>query len=168
MSEAPSASPVFTAHSIRLGDGTFTIAGASRGIESDPRFLAAKRALDVVFPGDRKGLRIADLGCLEGGYTVELARLGFEAVGIEVRKTNFDACEYVRARVGLPNLRFVNDDAWNIERYGPFDAVFCCGVFYHLDCPNEFLRLLSRVTRRLLILQTHFAERRDLLLWIVR
>jgi hypothetical protein len=34
-------------------------------------------------------------------------------------------------------------------------------LFYHLDKPREFLDALSRVTKRVLILQTHFSEAKD-------
>ena len=67
----------FTSHNIRLDDGSFTKPDAGLSIDAHPWFLAAKRILDAAFPGDKSGLRIADLGCLEGGYTVEFARLGF-------------------------------------------------------------------------------------------
>jgi SAM-dependent methyltransferase len=117
--------------------------------------------LDAAFPGDKRHLRIADLGCLEGGYTVEFARLGLQALGIDVRELNIEACRYVQSKVNLPNLEFVRDDVWNIAAHGTFDAVFCCGLFYHLDKPREFLKLLSQVTKRLLILQTHFSEAKD-------
>ena len=131
-----------------------------------PWFLAAKRLLDATFPGSKEHLRIADLGCLEGGYTVEFARLGFQALGIDVRESNIDACRYVQSKVALPRLEFVRDDAWNIPAYGTFDAVFCCGLFYHLDRPREFMNVLSGVTKRLLILQTHFSQAGDSPSWI--
>jgi hypothetical protein len=67
----------------------------------------------------------------------------------------------VQSQVSLPNLEFVRDDVWNIAAHGTFDAMFCCGLFYHLDRPREFLNLLSQVTKRLLILQTHFSEAKD-------
>jgi hypothetical protein len=35
--------------------------------------------------------------------------------------------------------------------------VFCCGLLYHFDKPKQFLDTLSGVTKKLLILQTHFA-----------
>jgi hypothetical protein len=37
---------------------------------------------------------------------------------------------------------------------------------YHLDKPREFLRLLAKITRRALILQTHFSEGKDPPAWI--
>jgi ubiquinone/menaquinone biosynthesis C-methylase UbiE len=151
----------FTAHNIRLDDGTYTKPDAGLSMEAHPWFLAAKRIIDAVFPGDKRGLRLIDLGCLEGGYTVEFARLGLDAVGLDVRESNIEACRWVQSRVALPNLEFVRDDVWNTAQYGEFDITFCCGLFYHVDKPKQLLDLLSRVTRRLLILQTHFAEAKD-------
>jgi hypothetical protein len=83
--------------------------------------------------------------------------MGFEAVGIEVRESNIAACRHVQELCNLPNLQFIQDDAWNVARHGPFDAMFCCGLFYHLDRPKAFLELLSEVTSKVLILQTHFS-----------
>jgi SAM-dependent methyltransferase len=151
----------FTAHNIRLDDGSFTKPDAGFAMDAHPWFLAAKRLLDATFPGDKSRLRVADLGCLEGGYTVEFARLGFNALGLDVRESNIEACRYVQSRVNLPNLEFVRDDVWNIAAHGEFDAVFCCGLFYHLDKPREFLKVLSGVTKRVLILQTHFSQAGD-------
>jgi hypothetical protein len=126
-------------------------------MEAYPWFVSARRILDTVFPGDKGGYRLADLGCLEGGYAVEFARMGFQVVGIEVREANIAACRYVKANTNLPNLEFVRDNAWNVAQYGPFDAVFCCGLLYHLDRPRRFLEAVSAVTTKLLILQTHFS-----------
>ncbi|MDB6097344.1 MAG: hypothetical protein QOK23_1123 [Gammaproteobacteria bacterium] len=151
----------FTSHNIRLDDGSFTKPDVGYSMDVHPWFLAARRVLDATFPGDKRHLRIADLGCLEGGYTVEFARLGLQALGLDVRQLNIEACRYVQSKVNLPNLEFARDDVWNIAAYGSFDAVFCCGLFYHLDKPREFLTLLSQVTKRLLILQTHFSEAKD-------
>lgn len=154
----PSAAPpVFTAHNIRLDNGVCTRPEAGATMEAYPWFVSAKRVLETVFPGDRRKLRVADLGCLEGGYAVEFARMGFQVLGLDVRKSNIAACQYVKQHTDLPNLSFVRDDAWNIGRYGRFDAVFCCGLLYHLDRPRQFLQLLSQATARLLIVQTHFS-----------
>jgi len=110
-----------------------------------------------VFPGDKKHVRLADLGCLEGGYAVEFARMGLQVLGMEVREANIAACSYVKSNTNLPNLEFVKDDAWNIAKHGVFDVIFCCGLLYHLDRPKQFLETLSAVTTKLVILQTHFS-----------
>jgi hypothetical protein len=147
----------FTAHNIRLDNGTFTKPEIGYAMDSHPWFVSARALLDSLFPGDKTRYRLADLGCLEGGYAVEFARLGFQVLGLEVRESNIAACRYVQANTSLPNLDFVQDDAWNLGKHGHFDVVFCCGILYHLDRPKRFLEMLSATTDRVLILQTHFA-----------
>ncbi|MEY8016705.1 class I SAM-dependent methyltransferase [Mycobacterium servetii] len=147
----------FTAHNIRLDDGTFTKPDSMISMVDHPWFISARGILETVFPGDKSQLRLADVGCLEGGFAVEFARMGFQVVGIEVRELNIAACNYVKSKTDLPHLAFVQDNALNIARHGTFDAVFCCGLLYHLDRPKEYLKTLSAVTNKLLILQTHFS-----------
>lgn len=151
----------FTAHNIRLPGGEETFPGAPP-IADRPQAVALLRTLDIAFDGRVEGRSIVDLGCLEGGWTVEFARAGFDALGLEARRLNIEKCEYVADRLNLPNLRFVQDDVHNVERYGPFDAVYCSGLFYHLDDPSAYLRTLARCTRRILLLQTHFATTDEL------
>src|SRR5690349_10117070 len=155
MEAAPSVE--FTYHNIRLDDGTMTYPDVGFAMTDHPVLLSARRLLSVLFPGPKSGIRLVDLGCLEGGFSVEFARMGFDVLGIEVREANFAACSFVKQRVNLPNLSFVRDDAWNMAKYGPFDIVFCCGVFYHFDRPVEFLRLISSCATKAAIIQTFFA-----------
>ncbi len=147
----------FTAHNIKLDNGKQTMPDIGYTMDQHPWFISAKRVLNLVFPEDKSPYRIADLGCLEGGYAVEFARMGFQSVGIEIRDSNIAACEYVKSNVELDNLQFVQDNAMNIAEHGQFDAVFCCGLLYHLDQPKAFLESVASVTSRVLILQTHFS-----------
>ncbi len=147
----------FTAHNIRLDDGSVTRSTAEPSIDQTPVFLAARNAIELVYPGSKKGLSVVDLGCLEGGYNVEVARMGLDALGLEVRQSNMACCHHVQSRVNLPNLRFVLDDADNIEAHGPFDITFCCGLLYHLEYPRDYLMRLGEQTKKVLILSTHFA-----------
>ncbi len=149
----------FTAHNIRLSDGSMTIPGLDWDMSRHPLLLATERVIRAVHPGGYEGRRIADLGCLEGGYTVEFARLKLDALGIEVRRSNFVNCLRVKEDAGLSNLAFVNDDVWNLEKYGKFDIIFCSGLLYHLEHPRRFVDLLFKSCRRLLVLNTHVATR---------
>lgn len=148
----------FTAHNIRLDDGSYTMPEQPWQMEDVPLLKFTKQFLRVLFSGGLSGKRIVDLGCLEGGYTVEFARAGFHALGIEVRQSNFKNCQRVKAATNLPNLAFVRDDVHNIADYGIFDAVFCCGLLYHLEMPRKFIELMSQVCRRAVIIDTHVAD----------
>jgi len=72
----------FVRHNIVLDDGTQTYPQKDIIMSECPLFLSSKRLLNIVFPRDKEGLRLVDLGCLEGGYTTEFARLGFETLGM--------------------------------------------------------------------------------------
>jgi SAM-dependent methyltransferase len=147
----------FTAHNLVLADGTLSIPGEIL-LEEHPLPKAVLRTLEAFFPNRRSGeFSVVDLGCLEGGYTALFARAGFAALGIDGRQANVDRCEFGPGQLGLPDLRFVCDDVHNLEQYGSFDVTFCCGLLYHLDDPVSFLRMIGTLTRRVLILQTHFA-----------
>ena len=74
---------------------------------------------------------------------------------IEARESNYRNCLRVKAGTNLADLRFVRNDATNISNYGPFDAVFICGLLYHLDRPRQFLADAARICRRVLFLETH-------------
>jgi SAM-dependent methyltransferase len=149
--------PEFTAHNILLDDQTFTMHAQLPTMNTNPRFLSASRVFKSVLHAEKSQLRIADLGCLEGGYATEFARLGYDTLGIEVRDSNFAACEYVKAKTNLPNLHFAQDTVLNLANYGRFDGVFCCGLLYHLENPRAYLQMLGQLTRKVLILQTHFS-----------
>jgi 2-polyprenyl-3-methyl-5-hydroxy-6-metoxy-1,4-benzoquinol methylase len=84
----------FTSHNIRLDDGTFTRPEVGHSMDRYPWFLSARRILEVVFHGSKSQLRLVDLGCLEGGYSVEFARMGFQVLGMDIRESNIPASRY--------------------------------------------------------------------------
>lgn len=158
MTAAPPTS--FTAHNVRLDDGSYTFP-ESPPIETTGNYACVKNLLPLLFPEGWAGRSIVDLGCLEGGYATEFARLGLESTGIDVRESNIANAEYIRSRTGLPNLRFVRDDAWNLGRYGPFDLVFCVGLHYHIEDQRRFLGEMGRACRRAIFIDTHVAPEFD-------
>jgi len=137
---------IFTAHNVII-DGKETLPGMEL-VENLEWFRLAKAELP-------EKCTLVDLGCLEGGYAYEFAKLGHDVTGVEVRKSNFEACKYVEQQCNIKNLTFVNSDAWDVKE--KFDVVFCCGLFYHLDRPAAFMAHLAQMTGEKLILNTHFA-----------
>jgi 2-polyprenyl-3-methyl-5-hydroxy-6-metoxy-1,4-benzoquinol methylase len=63
-----------------------------------PWFKASKRALMLAFPTGLEGRRIVDLACGEGKYAIEFAKLGMEALGIEVRQSNVAKCLAIKKK----------------------------------------------------------------------
>lgn len=148
--------PPFTAHSVLLPDGRRT--HDSGLVEDSGICQAALRDLKLAFATvPPEMVRIADLGCLEGGYSVAFARARYNVTGFEVRAENLECCEFLRRELDLPNLSFTPGDVRQTLT-GEFEAVFCCGLLYHLDRPVEFLNLLGKITTRLLIVQSHYCD----------
>jgi hypothetical protein len=85
----------FTAHNIRLDNGTQTFPSAGGTIDQHPVFLSVRRLLQTVYHGCLEGKTIIDVGCLEGGYATEFARLGMTSTGLEVRESNYNNCLFV-------------------------------------------------------------------------
>lgn len=147
----------FTAHNIRFTDGSLSIPDHPHVLADVPHCEGAKRVLSMLYGDACEGKRIADLGCLEGGYALEFARMGLDSFGIEVRTSSFENCQEVKRRAELPNLDFAQDDVWNIAKYGPFDVIFCCGLLYHLDRPRAFIQLMGQQAQDAIIINTHYA-----------
>jgi len=145
----------FTAHNIKLPNGVATMPELEWFMADHPWLLSMQRLMRTLYPNPT-GVRVADLGCLEGGYTLGLAQMGFDALGIEVRHSNFQNCLTIRDAYNLTNLEFAKDDVWNLDNYGPFDAIFCCGLLYHLDRPRDFINKLA-ANSNVVIINTHFA-----------
>jgi 2-polyprenyl-3-methyl-5-hydroxy-6-metoxy-1,4-benzoquinol methylase len=88
------APPEFTSHNIRLDDGTFTKPDYPVSMEFTPGLYLPAECWRPCFLETRTGIRLADLGCLEGGYAVEFARMGFQVLGMDVRESNITTCNY--------------------------------------------------------------------------
>jgi len=154
----------FTMHKILLQNGVKTINDDQVLLAESAVWKSIEKTIDLFIPStpaERKNMRVADLGCLEGGYAAEFARMGFETIGIEAREDNLQKCNYVKANLPYANLNFIKDDARNVGNYGTFDITLCYGLLYHLNDPVAFLRTLEKCTSKMLLLNTHFAPERD-------
>jgi SAM-dependent methyltransferase len=109
------------------------------------------------------GLRVLDLACAHGYYSLEMAKLGAQVLGIEGRESWLEQARRAKQDAALPNVEFVQDDVRNLskERYGEFDIVLCLGILYHLSAPDVFgfLDRVFEVCRDFVIIETHFATR---------
>lgn len=150
----------WTGHNIPLTETESTLGREHGLIGDDPRTTTIK-SLIRRFIDRGRSLRVLDLGSLEGGLSFEMAREGWEVVGMEGRASNLDKAELIRRYFDLDHLRFELRDVKTLDpgRDGRFDAVLCCGLLYHLDNPFEFLRTLRAVTADdgLLFVDTHVA-----------
>jgi SAM-dependent methyltransferase len=153
----------WTSHNIRLTGETTTMPGQPDFLETDLRLKAIMRALSFLYKDNFSTLRVADLGCLEGGFALALAQRGMNVTGIEARWKNFEKVKLIKEHFDLGNLSFELNDVKNFTResFGSFDVTLALGILYHLDMPTAWLRQVASATRGILIVDSHYAPADD-------
>lgn len=103
--------------------------------------------------------RVLETGSLEGALTLELAKRASEVVGLEARPESVQRAEFLKRLFGVDNISFhvANLEQEDLSAYGRFDAIFCCGLLYHLPHPRTFVERMASVSDNL-YLDTHFAS----------
>ena len=92
---------------------------------------------------------ILELGALEGAHSFILAqRPGVQrVVALEGREASLRKARFLQNLLEIPNVEFIqaNLEHTHLTRFGKFDAVFCCGLLYHLPEPWTLLEQLPSV-----------------------
>ncbi len=142
----------FTAHNLRLDDGTYTI-GDFETLDKSSRWLSTKNVIETFL---KYGDSALDIGSLEGGYTALMAKEGLNSLGLEIRDSNLLAANSLKENFTVSgNLNFIKRDMHEIEPLGQFDFVYCVGALYHSDKPRRLLQDLIKSTRKVLLIHTH-------------
>ena len=106
-------------------------------------------------------LRIVDLACGEGVYSIEAAVRGADVLAVDARSERMDEGARTAVRLGLSNLKFEQNDIRNIDvrSHGQFDIVFFLGILYHLDAEDIFpvLRNIYDMCEQFVVIDTHIA-----------
>lgn len=153
---------LFISHNVDLGKGIKTMPESDVYLIDTERWKSIERTINFLFKGeDYSKLRVVDLGCLEGGYSLAFAQMGFQVVGIDVRDENLEKCEYVKKHFDVPNLTFVKDDVKNLAAHGKFDIIFCAGILYHVDEPAKMIKDMADQCIKCTIVHTHYASSPD-------
>ena len=139
-------------HNIRLADGINT----AHVPDYYPSHREMVEVIDHALPAGFEGIRIVDIGCLEGYFSAEFALQGAKVTGVEGRALNVKKCEFVKSVLGLRNVRFVQDDAMHVTRarYGSFDVVLAAGLIYHLRDPFTFLENVAGLCSGFTVIDT--------------
>jgi methyltransferase family protein len=105
---------------------------------------------------------ILELGSLEGAHTFILAqhRGVKRVVALEGREANLRKARFVQELLQIRNVEFaqVNLEHADLTVFGKFDAIFCCGLLYHLPEPWKLIEQLSAAAPVLFIWTQYAAE----------
>jgi tRNA (mo5U34)-methyltransferase len=108
-------------------------------------------------PGDMGGMRVLDIGCNAGFYSVALAQRGAEVLGIDVDPHYLRQAAWIRNQfgIGADQLALREMQVYELAALPEtFDVVLFLGVLYHLRYPLLALDIVAAKVRDLLVLQT--------------
>ncbi len=114
-------------------------------------------ALLNCYGGTLAGRRVLDVACNCGGFSIQAARSGAEAVlGIDVVDHYLEQANFIRNVLALPQVQFrkLAIEDLDQEAVGSFDVSFCFGLLYHLENPVLALKRLAAVTDDILVVDT--------------
>ncbi|HEV2803838.1 MAG TPA: class I SAM-dependent methyltransferase [Chthoniobacterales bacterium] len=105
---------------------------------------------------------ILELGSLEGAHSFLLAQHPgvTRVVALEGREANLRKARFVEGLLQVRNVEFVqaNLEEMDLAVFGKFEAVFCCGLLYHLPEPWRLLAQLPAVAPLLFIWTQYAAD----------
>lgn len=86
--------------------------------------------------------KILDVGCGDGKITAEIANrlLAGEILGLDISKDMIDFAKSTFGQEQYPNLKFVREDAQNINFHGEFDIIFSFTALMWLQNHDVFLK----------------------------
>lgn len=146
-------------NNVYLQDGLYTMKPEIVGDEV--KLLRVVQCVLDHTGGTVEGLRVVDLGCGEGLYSIEFARRKASCLAIEGREPRAEKVRFVKRALSLDNLEVLQDDVRNlsVEKHGHFDVVLCLGILYHLGAPDvfSFVARLGEVCRQICIVDTRVA-----------
>jgi tRNA (mo5U34)-methyltransferase len=140
-------------HNLHLPDGRETAPDHPLG--DFPSFKWAQ--IEPVLPADLKGLRVLDIGCNAGFYSIALAQRGANVLGIDVDEHYLRQARWAREqyRLSEEQLELRQMHVYELGRLNQtFDIVLFLGVLYHLRYPLLALDMVAQTVGDLLILQT--------------
>ena len=116
-------------------------------------------------------LRLLDLGCAQGFFTMSVADFCESVVGIDFLPANVDVCNAARDAAGLQHVRFeVSEISEIIGRLEAeqFDVVLGLSVFHHLCHAQGWstvAKLLKKLAGAVDVLVLELADAREPLYW---
>src|SRR2546429_3042549 len=130
----------WTSHNVQLNEEITTMPGQPDFVRTDMRLQAIQRVLRILYRDHLSTLRIADLGCLEGGFAMALSHQGATVLAIEARAKELEKAELLKEHFDLSELKLLCADVkdFTVERFGTFDVVLALGILYHLDHPVQW------------------------------
>ncbi len=105
--------------------------------------------------GSLEGVRILDIACNSGFWSLECALLGADVVGFDARPELIEQANLLKDFVGIDNVEFRQLNFFDMTPDalgGTFDVVLNLGILYHLpDALDTLARTLPMATKHVIL-----------------
>lgn len=111
--------------------------------------------------GSLSGLRVLDLGCSAGLWSLEAINAGAEFVlGIDSRPTALEQAKLVFEAKGVEQRRysFEQRDVFDGELAGEFDVVLCLSLLDHIGKPVELFERMAGTGAEIIVIETELSR----------
>ena len=100
---------------------------------------------DIFRINNYKPSLILDLGCGTGNFCIEMAKRGYEMIGVDLSIDMLNCAKQKTEEQGL-NVLYLNQDMTNFELYGTVDAIVCLmDSINYILYKNDVKRMLKLV-----------------------
>jgi len=134
-------------HSIELPYGINTI--AKEQVSHGKNLVKWSRIRKFIEMINVRGMRVLDVGCSEGFFSLKLAELGAkEVVAVDADELRIRKAKSVSEILGTANIKYEVADIFEsgMEKYGHFDFVLCMGFLHRVSCPYRAIRELTEIS----------------------
>ncbi|RKD33750.1 class I SAM-dependent methyltransferase [Thermohalobacter berrensis] len=95
----------------------------------------------------KKGMKILDIGCGTGNFSIKLAKKGCKVIGIDISDEMLKIARE-KAKEEELDIEFYNMDVYNLKfEDESFDAVFSMAAFEFIKEPEKAMEEIFRVTK---------------------
>ena len=134
-------------HNIELPYGIWTLPDIEETYATNISKWA--RINPVINKMDLSNSRVLDVGCSDGYYSFEIAKMGpTEVIGIDLNQLRLKKAEFVKKVLGVKNVTFINkgiEDATE-EKLGYFNISVCLGFLHRYPDPYGLLKKLATIS----------------------
>ena len=115
-------------------------------------------------PDDCQGLRVLDLGTRDGLFAFEIERRGGDVLAVDYMAADLTGFR-VASRLLGSRVPFLHANVYQLrpEDIGTFDIVLALGLLYHLPDPLGALRIMRKLCRSRLLVETLVLDQMPLL-----
>jgi hypothetical protein len=147
----------WTAHNVRLAESVYTI-GETPNYDN-VKLNRITQLINALRQKPFADLRVLDLACQDGMYSLELGSQGASVLGVEIREPHLARAAFARDALKLDRVAFRRGDIRKLsaDTDGQFDVVLMLGILYHLTPVDaaQLFESLFRMCTDMLVIDSH-------------